>query len=162
MFPLILFLHIFLLLFLLKFCSWLNLLSVYSIVSKCFKTDINVVHVRDLNFVLRLEIFVHYDEQLRATHLILGCVPSYTSYQDLRPALTVESPLLSYIDVRLPRFLLKGFTMGEAREKGPCRTRESSLDSIKDGLGDTIFQGRVEHILVEKPTIVAPDAIMVQ
>ena len=32
-------------------------------------------HVRDLNFVLRLEIFVHSDGQLRASHLILGCNP---------------------------------------------------------------------------------------
>ena len=32
-------------------------------------------HVRDLNFVLRLEIFVHSDGQLRASHLILGYNP---------------------------------------------------------------------------------------
>ena len=76
--------------------------------------------------------------------------------------MTVGSPLLSYIDVRLPKFLLKGLTMGEAREKGPCRRRESSLDSVRDGSRDTVFQGRVEHIPVEKPTIVAPDTIMVQ
>ena len=165
MFPLILFLHIFLLLFLLNFCSRLNLLSAYSTVSKRFKMDINVVHIRDLNFVLCLEIFVHYDEQLRATHLILGYVPwfpSYTSYRDPRLALAVGSPLLSYIDVRLPGLLLKGLIMWEAREKGPCHRRESSLDLVKDGSGDTVFQGRAEHIPVEEPTILAPNAIMVQ
>ena len=31
------------------------------------------MHVRDLNFVLRLEIFMHSDGQLQASHLILGC-----------------------------------------------------------------------------------------
>ena len=30
------------------------------------------MHVRDLNFVLRLEIFVHADGQLQASHLILS------------------------------------------------------------------------------------------
>ena len=30
--------------------------------SKRFKLDIRVVHVRDLNFVLRSEIFMHSDE----------------------------------------------------------------------------------------------------
>ena len=41
--------------------------------SKIFKLDLRVVHVRDLNFVLRSEIFVHSDGQLWASHLILSC-----------------------------------------------------------------------------------------
>ena len=32
--------------------------------TKRFKKDLRVVHVRDLNFVLRSKIFVHWDEQL--------------------------------------------------------------------------------------------------
>ena len=32
--------------------------------TKRFKKDLRVIHVRDLNFVLRLEIFVHWDGQL--------------------------------------------------------------------------------------------------
>ena len=88
-------------------------------VSKKFRLDINVVRVQELNFVPRSEIFVHYNGQLRASHLILGCVPSYTSYQDLSSALTVGSPLLSYLDVHLPGFLLQGLTSGEERHLGP-------------------------------------------
>ena len=57
------------------------------------------MHVRDLNFVLRSEIFVHTDEQLWASHLILGCNPVYTSWQPFSQVLLVDSPLLSYIDV---------------------------------------------------------------
>ena len=59
---------------------------------KRFKSDIRVMHVRDLNFVLRLEIFVHTDEQLRASHLILGCNPMYISWQPFSQALLVDSP----------------------------------------------------------------------
>lgn len=50
--------------------------------SKKFQLDIRVVHVNELNFILRSKIFVHYNNQLRASYLILGCIPSYTSHQD--------------------------------------------------------------------------------
>ena len=43
--------------------------------SKGFLSDFRVVHVRDLNVVLKFEIFVHVDGQLRASHLIIGCTP---------------------------------------------------------------------------------------
>lgn len=56
---------------------------------KRFKLDINTVHVRDLNFVLRFEIFVHFNGQLRASHLSLSCALIYMSFQDPRQALTV-------------------------------------------------------------------------
>ena len=46
---------------------------------KVFVPDIKAVHVKDLNFVLRSEIFVHWDEQLRASHLILGVEPVYST-----------------------------------------------------------------------------------
>ena len=71
--------------------------------AKRFKPDRNAIHVWDLNFVLRSEIFVHFDDQLRASHLILGCTLAYTSFQDQRQVLTVGSPLLSYLDVRFGR-----------------------------------------------------------
>ena len=135
---------------------------VYSVVSKCFKSDLHTVHVKDPNFVLRSKIFVHYNKQLRASHLILSCVPSYTSYQDPRLALTVNSPLLSYINVRLPRFLLRGLTVSEARERGPCYIREGFLKLARDNSADSIFQGRTEHILVEDPTSVMANDEMVQ
>nr|POE49377.1 hypothetical protein CFP56_62969 [Quercus suber] len=73
-----------------------------------------LVKVQDLNFVLCSNIFMHYDRQLRASHLILDYVPSYTSYRDSRPTLIVGRTLLSYIDIRLPEFLPKGLTVGEA------------------------------------------------
>ena len=62
-------------------------------------TDLNAVHVRDLNFVLRSEIFVYFDRQLRASHLILRVTSVYSNYQPYGQALTVGSPLLFYIDV---------------------------------------------------------------
>lgn len=85
------------------------------------------MHVWDLNFELRLEIFVHYDGQLWASHLILGCTPVYTSYKDPGQALTIGSPLLSYIDVWHRGFLPLGLTIGEARVLGPRIVRMGSL-----------------------------------
>ena len=44
-----------------------------------FRLDLKVVHVRDLNFVLRSEIFVHTNGQLRASYLILSCELVYST-----------------------------------------------------------------------------------
>lgn len=68
-------------------------------VSKKFQPYIKVVRIIELNFVLCSEIFVHYDGQLRASHLILGCVPFYTSYQNSSSALMIDNPLLLYLDI---------------------------------------------------------------
>ena len=120
---------------------------------KCFKSDLNVVHARDLNFVLRSEIFVHYDGQLRAPHLILECTPSYTSYQDLGQALTVGSPLLSYLNMRLHNFLPRGLMLGEAWRLGPCQIRKGSLLPVRDSSADRVFHSWAEHIPVEEPAV---------
>ena len=63
-------------------------------------SDLRVVHVKDLNFVLRSEIFVNSNRQLRASHPILSCTPVYKTWQSFSQASLVDSPLLSYIDVR--------------------------------------------------------------
>ena len=99
-------------------------------------------------FILRSKIFIHYDRQLRAPHLILGCMPSYTSYQDSSSPLMVGSPLLSYLDVQLPKFLPNGLTSSEARHQGPKIVMQDSLEVVHDGLGDNIFQGRAMHISI--------------
>ena len=64
-----------------------------------------MVHVKDLNFVLRSEIFVHTDRQLRASHLILDCTPVYKTWQPFSQALSVNNPLLFYIDIQHANFL---------------------------------------------------------
>lgn len=131
-----------------------------NVVSKRYQSDLNIV-VQDLNFILHLEIFVHYNGQLRVSHLILGCVPSYTNYQDSSGALTISSLLLSYLDVWLRRFWPNSLTNGEARHQGHQKVREGSLEP-HDGLADTVFHGRAEHILVEAPITFEPIEEMLQ
>lgn len=97
--------------------------------------------MRDLHFVIRSEIFVHFDGQLRASHLILGCTPAYMSFQDPGQVLTMGSPLLSYLDVRLHGYLSRGLTLGEARALSPWQIREGSLLPVRDGSMDTVFHG---------------------
>ena len=62
--------------------------------TKRFKKDLRVVHVQDLNFVLRSEIFMHWGGQLRASLLILGIDPMYSTWQVFGQALLVDSPLV--------------------------------------------------------------------
>ena len=64
-----------------------------------FVPDVRTVHVRDLNFILRSKIYVHWDRHLQASHLILGVESVYSTWQSFKQALLVDSPLLSYIDV---------------------------------------------------------------
>uniref|UniRef100_A0A7N2MF03 Uncharacterized protein n=1 Tax=Quercus lobata TaxID=97700 RepID=A0A7N2MF03_QUELO len=123
--------------------NWLN-------VSKKFRPDINVVRVQELNFVLRSEIFVHYDGQLKAYHLILGYVPSYTSYQDLSSVLTVGNPLLLYLDVRLPGFLPQGLTSREAKHLGDL-AEDGPL--VKEAILDEPVQPNSVEEMVQKCSI---------
>ena len=59
---------------------------------KVFVPNFRTVHARDLNFVLRSEIYVHWDGKLRALHLILGVEPVYSTWQSFKQALFVDSP----------------------------------------------------------------------
>ena len=120
---------------------------------KKIQPDLSVVCARELNFILHLEIFVHYDGQLRASHLILGCVPSYTNYQDSSSTLTIGSPLLSYFDVQLLEFLPHGLTCDKVKHQGPRRVRQGLLKLIHYGSTDIVFQGRAVHIPVETPIL---------
>lgn len=113
-------------------------------------SDHNAVHIRDLNFVLRSKIFVHFDRQLRAFHLILGVAPVYTNYQPYGQALTVGRPLLSYIDMRHRGFFPPRLTISEARDLDPRLIRVSSLVPARDESVGTVFEGRALHTLVEK------------
>ena len=97
-----------------------------------FVPDIRTVHVKDLNFILRSEIFVHWDGQLRALHLILGVELVYSTWQTFKQTLLVDSPLLSYIDVRYASFLPPKLTTGEAREFGRRYTCSDELAPLRD------------------------------
>ena len=57
-----------------------------------FVPDIKTVHVRDLIFVLRSEIYVYWDEQLSASHLILGVdiTVDITDLSDTKPYLSED------------------------------------------------------------------------
>ena len=57
-----------------------------------FVPDIRTVHAKDLNFILRSKIYVHWDGQLRASHLILGVEPVYSTWQNFKQALLIDSP----------------------------------------------------------------------
>ena len=90
------------------------------------------------------------------SHLILGCVPSYTSYQDSLGALIVGNPLLSYLDIQLLGFLSNGLSNGKVRNHGLTRVRQGSFEPVRDDSTNTVFQGRALHIPVEALNLEAP------
>ena len=69
--------------------------------------NLNFVNVLDLNRVLRFEVFVNEDRQLRAVHLILDFKPSSDKFQDMGNAIRMGDPRLARIDVLVPKFLVR-------------------------------------------------------
>ena len=67
------------------------------------------MNVPALNYLLRSEIFVTEDEQLRAAHLVLGYQPLSCSFQTIGHAIRAGSPRLARIDVSKT-----GFQIGRA------------------------------------------------
>ena len=58
-----------------------------------------------LNYLLRSEIFVSEDRQLRAVHLILDFEPISRVFQDIGHAIRAGDPRINRIDVSKPNFL---------------------------------------------------------
>ena len=65
------------------------------------------VNVPALNYLLRSEIYVTEDRQLRAAHLALGYQPLSCSFQAIGHAIRASSPRLARIDVSKPKFLAR-------------------------------------------------------
>jgi len=63
--------------------------------------------VQALNYLLRSEIFVSEDGQLRAAHLILDYEPLSRIFQDVGQAIRVRSLRLARIDISKPGFLAR-------------------------------------------------------
>ena len=90
---------------------------VYShLIKFCFPDDFANKHAIEPNFslvnkesldkILRAEVFVHKNGQLRATHLILGYKPISTGFQAPKCVIKAKDPRLYHISVAVPRFLL--------------------------------------------------------
>ena len=68
---------------------------------------LSFVNVPRLNYLLRLEIFVSEDRQLRATHLILDYEPLSRIFQDVGQAIKASSSRLARINVSKSGFLAR-------------------------------------------------------
>ena len=66
-----------------------------------------MVNITDLNKVLRSEVFVSEDRQLRVIHLILNFEPLSNKFQDVGHVIGAGDPRIRRIDVTVPRFLVR-------------------------------------------------------
>lgn len=64
------------------------------------------LNFKDLNRLLKSEIFIHKDSQLRAAHLILRYKPSTKCFQSPKNFIKVKDTRLALIDLVVPGFLL--------------------------------------------------------
>ena len=68
-------------------------------------TKLSLINVPALNYLLRSQIFVNDDGQLRAIHLILDFEPISRSYLDVSNSIRADDYHLARIDVSRPGFL---------------------------------------------------------
>ena len=80
--------------------------SNYGFTSRLFSADkryvapnLNFTNIPDLNRVLKSEVFVSEDRQLRAIHLILDFIPLSDKFQDVGNVIRANYPRLARIDV---------------------------------------------------------------
>ena len=68
---------------------------------------LSLVNVPAFNYLLRSEIFISEDRQLRATHLVLYYEPSSRIFQEAGQAIRAGDPRLACINVFVPGFLAR-------------------------------------------------------
>ena len=66
---------------------------------------LSLSNIAALNYLLRFEIFVSEDRQLRAVHLILDFESISELYQEIGHAIRAGDPRLARIEVSIPNFL---------------------------------------------------------
>ena len=66
----------------------------------------HLVNFKDLNRILKAEIFLHMDGQLRVAHIILGYKLSTKRFQSPKNVIKTRNPRLALIDVAVLGFLL--------------------------------------------------------
>ena len=70
--------------------------------------NFNLINQPDLDKILKAEVFIHSDGQLRAAHLILGYNLLSSSFQALKCVIKAKDLRLHLINITVPGFLNPG------------------------------------------------------
>ena len=70
--------------------------------------NFNLINQQSLDKILKAEVFIHSDGQLKAAHLILGYTPFSSSFQALKCVIKAKNPRLQLINVAILGFLNPG------------------------------------------------------
>ena len=70
--------------------------------------NFNLINQPDLDKILKAEVFIHSDGQLRAAHLILGYNLLSSSFQALKCMIKAKDLRLHLINITVPGFLNPG------------------------------------------------------
>ena len=103
--------------------------------------NFDLVNKDSLDKILKAEVFVNSDSQLRATHLILGYTPISSSFQALKCVIRARDPCLHRISVTVPGFLLpEGVSvLGGTLTPQPIIESTSTSQDIPEGLPKVVF-----------------------
>ena len=103
------------------------------------ESNFNLVNKESLDKILRVEVFVHDDGQLRAAHIILGYKPISSDFQAPKCMIRARDPCLHRISVAVPGFLHpKGVPVPEGTfSTQPVRESDLLIQSISEGIPRT-------------------------
>ena len=73
--------------------------------------NLNLVNEPNLTRILKVEIFVHIDGQIRVAHLILGYNPISSSFLALKYVIKVRDPRLQQINIVMHGFQEAGLVL---------------------------------------------------
>ena len=70
--------------------------------------NFNLVNQPSLDKILKAEVFIHSDGQLRVAHLILGYTPLSSNFRAPKCVIKAKDPRLHLINIAMPGFLNLG------------------------------------------------------
>ena len=111
--------------------------------------NLNFVNIPNLNRVLRSEVFVSKDRQLRVVHLILNFTPLSDKFQDVGNAIRVGDPWLAQINVSVPGFLAREGTM-QVKLPSHHFPREEAILREETASSDLSLEAEIDQFQLEE------------
>ena len=118
---------------------------------------LNLINVANLKKVLRFEVFVSEDRQLRAVHVILNFEPISDKFQDVGHAIRVYNPRLALKDVLVPGFLARDYIV-LVELPSYCASRETS--ALQEETASSLLEAEIDQFHLEEEREERGDSII--
>ena len=127
------------------------------IVVLLFTATLNLINVANLKKVLRFEVFVSEDRQLRAVHVILNFEPISDKFQDVGHAIRVYNPRLALKDVLVPGFLARDYIV---LVELPSYRASRETSALREETASSLLEAEIDQFHLEEEREERGDSII--